>query len=76
MISIRKILIPIFDIIKNYGIINMKDEKVWDYSQCQIGHPCERCTNTCSFKIKTFRLDKDADEKENKNERITERSEE
>ena len=30
----------------------MKDEKVWDMSECQIGHPCTECTDTCSFKIR------------------------
>ena len=48
----------------------MKDEKIWDYSQCNIGHPCEHCDDTC-----TFRLVKDADEKENENERTIEESE-
>ena len=48
----------------------MKDEKSWDYSNCQIGHPCKKCINTC-----TFRLDKGADEKENENERTTQRNE-
>ena len=53
----------------------MKDEKVWDNSQCQIGHPCNECTDTCSFKIKTYSLDKGQDEKENdKNERPTKES--
>ncbi len=42
----------------------MKDEKVWDYSKCNIGHPCSKCIKKCSF-----RLEKDADEKENENER-------
>ena len=54
----------------------MKDERVWDYSHCQIGNPCSCCVDTCSFKIKTYSLDKDQEEKENKNERISERSEE
>ena len=45
----------------------MKDEKVWDYSNCQIGGPCKNCVKLC-----TFRLDKDADEKEKENERIAE----
>lgn len=44
----------------------MKYEKAWDYSHCNIGHPCEHCDDTC-----TFRLVKDADEKENENERTT-----
>jgi hypothetical protein len=48
----------------------MKDEKVWDYSDCQIGHPCNKCIKEC-----TFRLDKGADEKENKNERTIEKFE-
>lgn len=30
----------------------MKDEAAWDYSLCQIGHPCDKCTDTCSFKIR------------------------
>lgn len=48
----------------------MKDERYWDYSDCLIGHPCKNCADTC-----TFRLDKDADEKENdKNERTVEES--
>ena len=45
----------------------MKDEKAWDYSQCQIGHPCKKCDDVCSFRKITFRLDKGADEKENDN---------
>jgi len=49
----------------------MKDETVWDYSDCQIGHPCKNCDKEC-----TFRLDKGADEKEKKNERISECSQE
>jgi len=44
----------------------MKDEKIWDYSICNIGHPCTNCDKKC-----TFRLDKGADEKEKKNERTT-----
>ena len=48
----------------------MKDEKVWDYSYCLIGGPCNNCDKQC-----TFRLVKDADEKENKNERTIEKSE-
>ena len=28
----------------------MKYEPVWDYSECQIGHPCNKCVDTCSFK--------------------------
>lgn len=55
----------IFDFCKIYGIIIMKDEKVWDYSICNIGHPCTNCIKEC-----TFRLDKGADEKEKENERI------
>lgn len=54
----------------------MKDEKVWDYSQCQIGHPCSKCDDICTFKI-TFRRDNGADEKERKNnERTTKKSKE
>jgi len=30
----------------------MKDEKVWDYTKCQIGHPCNECTDTYNFKKK------------------------
>lgn len=57
----------IFDFFIIYGIIIMKDEKVWDYSICNIGHPCTNCIKEC-----TFRLDKDVDEKEKENERIIE----
>ena len=49
----------------------MKDETVWDYFDCQIGHPCKNCDKKC-----TFRLDKGADEKEKENERISECSQE
>ena len=28
----------------------MKDETVWDFSQCLIGHPCNICIETCSFR--------------------------
>lgn len=45
----------------------MKDEKIWDYSICNIGHPCTNCIKEC-----TFRLDKDVDEKEKENERTIE----
>jgi hypothetical protein len=48
----------------------MKNEKVWDYSICNIGHPCTNCIKEC-----TFRLVKDADEKEKENERTIEKSE-
>lgn len=54
----------------------MKDEKVWDYSQCQIGHPCYGCTDKCTFYKKTYSLDKGQDEKENKYERTIEKSKE
>lgn len=47
----------------------MKDEKVWDYSDCQIGHPCNNCIKEC-----TFRRDSGVDEKENENERTTKES--
>ena len=47
----------------------MKDETVWDYSDCQIGHPCKNCEIEC-----TFRLDKGVDEKEKENERTIEES--
>jgi len=53
----------------------MKDEKVWDYSHCQIGQPCDHCDpSICTFYI-TYSLDKGQDEKENKNERTIEKSE-
>ena len=48
----------------------MKDEKVWDYTKCNIGGPCTICEKNCAF-----RLDKGADEKESKNERISESDE-
>jgi hypothetical protein len=39
----------------------MKDENVWDYSHCNIGHPCSNCDDTCSFrkevKMKEFPCD-------------------
>lgn len=46
----------------------MKDERYWDYSECLIGHPCNNCADTCSFKKKkpTIVLN-DQDEKENDN---------
>ena len=47
----------------------MKDEKVWNYSKCLIGSPCNTCIKSC-----TFRLDKGADEKEKNNEQITRES--
>jgi hypothetical protein len=47
----------------------MKDETIWDYSNCQIGHPCSKCIKLC-----TFRLVKDADKKEKNNERTTKES--
>ena len=28
----------------------MKDEKVWDYSYCLIGSPCNICIDTCTFR--------------------------
>lgn len=46
----------------------MKDEKVWDMSDCLIGHPCTNCIKKC-----TFRLDKGADEKEKNYERTIEK---
>jgi len=46
----------------------MKDEKVWDYSHCQIGHPCSECDDICTFKT-TYSLVEGQDEKENENER-------
>ena len=30
----------------------MKDERVWDFTECQIGHPCTSCTNDCTFRIR------------------------
>jgi hypothetical protein len=30
----------------------MKDERVWDMSICNIGHPCTNCINSCTFKIR------------------------
>ena len=53
----------------------MKDERVWDFSQCQIGHPCSVCIDTCSFKI-IHSLDKGQEKKKKKNERITQEHEE
>jgi len=53
----------------------MKDEKVWDFSQCQIGHPCSACINTCSFRILTYSRDNGQEEKEKKDERISEQPE-
>ena len=46
----------------------MKDERFWNYSDCLIGHPCNNCADTCSFKKKkpTIVLN-DQDEKENDN---------
>ncbi len=44
----------------------MKDEKVWDYSNCLIGSPCNHCIKTC-----TFRRDNGVDEKENENEQVS-----
>ena len=52
----------------------MKDEKVWDYSICNIGHPCQECIKKCSFKKPTVAYS-DQDEKEKKYERITESNE-
>jgi len=52
----------------------MKDEKVWNFTECQIGHPCAQCINTCSFKIKPTALKKGQDEKEKIYERITKKS--
>jgi hypothetical protein len=46
---------------------------MYDDEKCLIGSPCENCIETCSFR-KTFRLDKGADEKENKNERTAKES--
>ena len=53
----------------------MKDAKAWDFTHCQIGHPCYTCDPTvCSF-YTTYSLDKGQDEKENENERTIEKSE-
>ena len=27
----------------------MKDANFWNFTNCQIGHPCINCTSTCSF---------------------------
>ena len=54
----------------------MKDETVWDYSICNIGHPCSKCIDSCSFKKITCSRDNDQDEKEKENERIFEGNEE
>ena len=53
----------------------MKDERYWDYSECLIGHPCNNCADTCSFKKKkpTIVLN-DQDEKENDNNERTSKS--
>ena len=54
----------------------MKDEKIWDYSHCNIGHPCDRCDEFCTFNKQTYSLETiDQDEKENENERIFESNE-
>ena len=53
----------------------MKDERVWDYSHCQIGKPCNTCAPECTFYIVTYSLVKDQEEKENENERTTKKSE-
>ena len=45
----------------------MKDENTWDYSDCNIGHPCQNCDDIC-----TFRLVQGVDKKEKKNERTIE----
>ena len=37
---------------------------------CQIGHPCNNCIETCSFRI-TYSHVNDQDEKEKKDERTT-----
>lgn len=47
----------------------MKVETIWNYSDCNIGHPCEHCDDHC-----TFHLVKGADEKEKKDERTTKES--
>ena len=49
----------------------MKDERFWDYSDCQIGHPCNICEIKC-----TFHRVVDVEKKENEYERITEESKE
>ena len=50
----------------------MKDEKMWDYSHCQIGRPCNKCAPECTFYIVTYSLVQGQDEKEKENERIFE----
>jgi hypothetical protein len=50
----------------------MKDEKVWDYSICNIGSPCKQCIK-CNFSKPTVVLN-DQDEKEKENERTIEES--
>ena len=62
----------IFDFYIIYGIIIMKDEKVWDYSICNIGSPCKQCIK-CNFSKPTVVLN-DQDEKEKENERTIEES--
>jgi len=52
----------------------MKDERIWNYSDCRIGHPCEICGEPCSFRI-TYSLVEGQDEKEKENERIFESNE-
>ena len=52
----------------------MKDEKVWDYTWCPIGGPCLKCVPECNFR-KSSSLVVDQDEKEKKNERISESDE-
>ena len=52
----------------------MKDENTWDFTHCQIGHPCNNCDpKICSF-YTTYSLDKGQDEKEKENERTTKES--
>lgn len=43
----------------------MKDEKAWDYTICNIGHPCKKCLEDCGFR-KPYSRDNDQDEKERK----------
>ena len=53
----------------------MKDAKAWDFTHCQIGHPCYNCDPIiCTF-YTTYSLDKGQDEKEKENERTIEKSE-
>lgn len=54
----------------------MKAKEFWNYSDCNIGHPCIICINSCGFKIIPQSRKIDQEEKEKENERISECSEE